>query len=48
MRISLSELKPVAKITSAKIDKVTAAMPLFGILPSNADLDAARAERLSG
>jgi prevent-host-death family protein len=40
--------KPVARITSAKTDKVSAAMSLFGILPDSVDLDTARTERLSG
>jgi prevent-host-death family protein len=39
--------KPVAKIISAKTDKVAAAMSLFGILPHSVDLDSARMERLS-
>jgi antitoxin (DNA-binding transcriptional repressor) of toxin-antitoxin stability system len=39
---------PVAKLTSANTDKVSAAMSLFGILPADADLDAARTARLSG
>jgi prevent-host-death family protein len=38
--------KRVAKITSAKPDKVAAAKALFGFLPSDADLDKAREERL--
>jgi prevent-host-death family protein len=37
--------KPVAVITSTKSDKVMAAHALFGILPSDVDLDAAREER---
>lgn len=38
--------KRVAKITSAKADKVTAAKSLFGLLPSDIDLDKVREERL--
>lgn len=38
--------KRVARITSAKPDKIAAAKSLFGILPDGVDLDAARAERL--
>ncbi len=38
--------KRVAKITSAKVDKMTAAKSLFGLLPSDADLETAREERL--
>ena len=38
--------KCVAKITSAKPDKVAAAKALFGILPPDADVDAAKLERL--
>lgn len=38
--------KCVAKITSAKPDKEAAAKALFGLLPSNTDLDKAREERL--
>lgn len=38
--------KRVAKITSAKADKVAAAKALFGLLPGDADLDKAREERL--
>jgi prevent-host-death family protein len=40
--------KPVARITSAESSKVTAARALFGILPVDADLDAAREDRLKG
>ena len=36
--------KRIAKITSAKPDKVAAAKALFGILPADADLDDAREE----
>lgn len=39
--------KRVAKLSSAVSDKVAAAKALFGILPSDVDLDAARTERLS-
>ena len=39
--------KQVARITSAKINKTTAAKALFGILPSDVDLEKAREERLS-
>jgi antitoxin (DNA-binding transcriptional repressor) of toxin-antitoxin stability system len=39
--------KRVAKITSVPKEKMDAAKALFGILPCNADLDAARTERLS-
>lgn len=38
--------KRVAKITSAKADKVAAAKALFGLLPNDTDLDKAREERL--
>jgi prevent-host-death family protein len=38
--------KLLAKITNAKIDKIAAAESLFGILPSNVDLDQSREERL--
>ena len=38
--------KRVAKITSAKVDKVAAAKSLFGLLPSDVNLDKAREERL--
>lgn len=39
--------KLVAKLTTAKPDKVAAAKALFGLLPSDVDLDKAREERLS-
>jgi len=39
--------KQVARITSAKINKVAAAKALFGILPSDVDLNKSRTERLS-
>jgi hypothetical protein len=38
--------RPAAEIVRTKSDKVMAAYALFGILPSNADLDSAREERL--
>jgi antitoxin (DNA-binding transcriptional repressor) of toxin-antitoxin stability system len=38
--------KAIARITSAKSDKAEAARSLFGILPSGADIDSAREERL--
>lgn len=38
--------KRVAKITSAKPDKVASAKALFGILPPDADVYAAKLERL--
>ena len=38
--------KKVAKLTSARPDKVATAKGLFGILPANIDLDAMREERL--
>ncbi len=38
--------KPVAKLTSAVMDKVAAAKALFGILPADTNLDKARSERL--
>lgn len=38
--------KMVARITTAQPDKTAAALSLFGILPKDVDLDAARAERL--
>lgn len=38
--------KLVAKLTSAKPDKVSAAKALFSILPPEASLDDAREERL--
>ena len=39
--------KLVAKLTAVKSDKVAAAKELFGLLPSDVDLDKAREERLS-
>lgn len=39
--------KRIAKITSAKPDKLMAAKALFGILPENTDLDEAKTERLN-
>ena len=36
----------VAKLTSARQDKMASARALFGILPDNVDLDSARQERL--
>lgn len=38
--------KVVAKLTNPYQDRVDVAKSLFGILPVNADLDEARAERL--
>lgn len=38
--------KRIAKITSAKADKVAAAKSLFGLLPADTDLGKAREERL--
>jgi prevent-host-death family protein len=38
--------KKVAKLTSAKPNKMASAKALFGILPADIDLDAAREERL--
>lgn len=38
--------KLIARLTTAKPDKVAAAKALFGILPSNANADEAREERL--
>ena len=38
--------KMVARLTTAKPDKVAAAKALFGILPSDVDLDRAKEERL--
>jgi prevent-host-death family protein len=38
--------KRVAKLTSAKQSKTASAKALFGILPSDVDLDSARKERL--
>ena len=38
--------KLIARLTTAKPSKVDAAKALFGILPSNVDLDESREERL--
>ncbi|MDL2314210.1 type II toxin-antitoxin system Phd/YefM family antitoxin [Desulfovibrio sp. OttesenSCG-928-C14] len=38
--------KKVAKLTSARPDKLASAKALFGILPGRVNLDAAREERL--
>ncbi len=38
--------KKVARLTSARPDKMASAKALFGILPADSDLDDARAERL--
>ena len=38
--------KRVARITSAKKDRVAAAKALFGILPDDVDLNASREERI--
>lgn len=38
--------KLVARLTTAKPDKVAAAKALFGILPSDVNLDESREERL--
>lgn len=38
--------KRVAKLTSAKPDKMASAKALFGILPADVDLNSAREERL--
>lgn len=38
--------KLIARLTTAKPDKVVAAKALFGILPSNVNADEAREERL--
>ena len=38
--------KKVAKLTSAKPDKLASAKALFGALPSNVDLDVSRKTRL--
>lgn len=40
--------KRVARLTSAKPDKMASARALLGILPTDADLDEAREERLRG
>ena len=37
--------KPVARLTTAKPDKVAAAKALFGILPSDVDIEKSREER---
>lgn len=37
--------KMIARLTTAKLDKTVAAQALFGILPSDAELDAAKKER---
>jgi prevent-host-death family protein len=39
--------KRVAKLTSVRQDKMASAKALFGILPTDADLDSAREERLT-
>lgn len=38
--------KLIARLTTAKPDKVAAAKALFGILPSNVDVDETKEERL--
>lgn len=38
--------KPIARLTTAKPDKVAAAKALFGLLPKDVDLNTAREERL--
>ena len=38
--------KQVAKIVSTKIDRVAAMKSVFGVIPSDVDLDKAKAERL--
>ena len=38
--------KLIAKLTTAKPDKVAAAKALFGILPSDVNIDEAREDRL--
>ncbi len=38
--------RKVARLTSARPDKMASAKALFGILPADIDLDDARAERL--
>lgn len=40
--------KVVAKLTNPYQDRVKTAKSLFGILPQDADVEAARAERLGG
>ena len=39
--------KRVAKLTSARQDKMASAKALFGILPADVNLDSAREERLT-
>ena len=39
--------KSVAKIAEAEVDKVAAMTSVFGAIPSDADLDKAKMERLS-
>ena len=36
----------VAKITSAKVDKRAAMKSIFGVIPADADVDTAKAEKL--
>jgi len=38
--------KAIAKLVTAKVDKVAAAREILGILPSEVDLDVARDDRL--
>lgn len=38
--------KPAAKLVSAKFDKIAAMESLFGIIPHDVDIDAARSERI--
>jgi prevent-host-death family protein len=38
--------KRVAKLSSARLDKVASAKALFGILPNDVELEVARKERL--
>ena len=38
--------KRIARLTSAKVDKMAALNALIGILPPNADMDQVRTERL--
>lgn len=40
--------KVIAKLTNPHQDRVEVAKSLFGILPKEADLDRAKAERLAG
>jgi len=40
--------KRITEPTSTKQDKMASAIALFGILPSNVDLDSARKNRLIG